>query len=140
MGSLEEDLYLSLCYDEDKEDQHEAVWGNNLDAAFVGPDGIILDGKKFLGEKSMNLSRALELFPEWVTNQGGMAHVEKIIMDILREVEEAEAGREVEGDNDDENGYSKEVRGSGEDALKGSAATVWSVSCGLCGDLSFCGG
>lgn len=64
----DEDLWLRLCCDKDKEEQHGSVWAKNLDAEFVGLDGIILDNGIFAGR---DLSRALELFPERVTNKGG---------------------------------------------------------------------
>ncbi|CBF69368.1 predicted protein [Aspergillus nidulans FGSC A4] len=101
-GSLDEGLYLRLCYDDSKEEAHKAVWAGNLDVAFVGPDGIILDDREIFGQCS-SFSDALGVFPERVTNGGGVGHVQARER-ALREALSQEQGEEDEGQGDEGEG------------------------------------
>ncbi|KAL6233814.1 hypothetical protein BDW75DRAFT_241696 [Aspergillus navahoensis] len=101
-GSLDGGLYLRLCYDSAKEEAHEAVWAGNLDAAFVGPDGIILDNREILGLCS-SVSDALTVLPERVTNVGGVGHVQARER-APREVLSQKQGEEDEGQGDEGEG------------------------------------
>ncbi|KAE8378291.1 hypothetical protein BDV26DRAFT_261892 [Aspergillus bertholletiae] len=71
---------------------------------------MILDDTECFEAPGMNLPQALELFPERVTNKGGMAHVEqreKILTGISIEMEQADLNAE----DSDNGGYSQEVEG-----------------------------
>ncbi|GIJ83476.1 hypothetical protein Asppvi_002298 [Aspergillus pseudoviridinutans] len=76
-GSLDEGLYLRLCYDADKEEAHKSpMVAEPGRGFFVGPDGIIFDDKELFGGEGIHLATFLEIFPERVTNVGSVAHVE----------------------------------------------------------------
>ncbi|KAJ6178135.1 hypothetical protein N7519_008596 [Penicillium mononematosum] len=69
-----------------KDEQHKAVWADNIDSDFVGPDGIVLDDKEtFAGA---DLARALEIFPEQRRDTA------------LRELRELLADSDVEDEGD----------------------------------------
>ncbi|KAL4949058.1 hypothetical protein BDW69DRAFT_203106 [Aspergillus filifer] len=107
-GSLDEGLYLRLCYDSEKEEEHEAVLESNFNNDFVGPDGIIFDDKEIFGAEGMDLSRFLELFPERVTNTSLTGYVERrerALSECLQGIKEAE-----EDDHEGEELYSEEVQ------------------------------
>ncbi|RDW93962.1 uncharacterized protein DSM5745_01284 [Aspergillus mulundensis] len=90
-GSLDEGLYLRLCYNTAKEEAHEAVWAGNLAHGFVGPDGLIFDDGDIFGAEGMDLARFLEIFPERVASVGGVEHVEgreSALEECLRGIEE----------------------------------------------------
>ncbi|EAL90883.1 hypothetical protein KXX16_001277 [Aspergillus fumigatus] len=108
-GSLDEGLYLRLCYDADKEEVHRFLWSQNLDVAFVGPDGIIFDDKELFGGGGINLARFLETFPERVTNAGSVAHAkhrETVLRDTLMRIREGGGNTEAE----EEDGFPEEVK------------------------------
>ncbi|KAH2934607.1 hypothetical protein KXW15_005942 [Aspergillus fumigatus] len=107
-GSLDEGLYLRLCYDADKEEVHRFLWSQNLDVAFVGPDGIIFDDKELFGGGGINLARFLETFPERVTNAGSVAHAkhrETVLRDTLMRIREGGGNTEAE----EEDGFPEEA-------------------------------
>ncbi|KAJ5472248.1 hypothetical protein N7530_006249 [Penicillium desertorum] len=96
-GSLEEGLWLRLSYDEKKKEQHRAVWAENIDSDFVGPDGIVLDDKEIFA--GADLARALEIFPERVTNEDSDIYLERRDT-ALRELRELLADSDVEDEGD----------------------------------------
>ncbi|KAL4796348.1 hypothetical protein BDV19DRAFT_388484 [Aspergillus venezuelensis] len=107
-GSLDEGLYLRLCYDPEKEEAHRAVLASSYANDFVGPDGIIFDDENIFGEEGMDLTRFLELFPERVTNTSLINYVEKrecALRECLERIKEAE-----EDDYEGEELYSEEVQ------------------------------
>jgi hypothetical protein len=74
-------------------EQHKAIWAENIDSDFVGPDGIVLDDKEIFD--GIDLDRALELFLERVTNEDHDAYLEKRD-EALRELRELLADSDVE--------------------------------------------
>ncbi|KAF4151087.1 hypothetical protein CNMCM6936_000037 [Aspergillus lentulus] len=69
--------FLALGSAGHKEEAHKFLWSQNLDAAFVWPDGIIFDDKELFGGEEINLARFLETFPERVTNVGSESEEDK---------------------------------------------------------------
>ncbi|KAL4809450.1 hypothetical protein BDV18DRAFT_80739 [Aspergillus unguis] len=107
-GSLDEGLYVRLCYNTETEEAHEAVWAGNLSSGFVGPDGILFDDEGILqaagAGMDLDLAGFLEIFPERVTNSAFVEHVEhrgSVLRDALSE---------RDTDHQGEEGYSKEVK------------------------------
>lgn len=115
-GSWGEGLYLRTCYDEDKEEQHQALWEDNLNSCYVNDEGIIFDDKDIFGEEGMDVARFLELFPERVTNDGSADQLElrdAVLQEQLDVIAETEADL---ADNPDELSAFRE-RATGPDSV-----------------------
>ncbi|KAJ5493636.1 hypothetical protein N7463_009723 [Penicillium fimorum] len=84
---LEEGLWIRLCYKKKKkEEAHEALRSYNKDVAYIGPEGVVLDDENIFGG-GLDVTAALELFLERVTNEGSTGHV-KLREETLREIKE----------------------------------------------------
>ncbi|OQE41439.1 hypothetical protein PENCOP_c005G02249 [Penicillium coprophilum] len=78
-----EGLWIRLCCKKEKEEAHAALWSYNEDVDYVGPERVVFDDEDILGSRP-DVTAALEMYPERVTNQGSREHI-KLREETLRE-------------------------------------------------------
>lgn len=95
-GSYAEGLWLRLCYD--NEESYQDLWqGNETNCTWVGDDVMVFNEKEIFD--GADLARALEIFPERVTNASGLAHVQRreaALAEILEEQKPENANPELD--------------------------------------------